>query len=255
MSLTDEGRALHARCTQTIADLEGALDALAGRQDEPRGVLRMTVPDAYGRHRVLPVLARFLTAWPGLEAEVSFSDRLADVIAESFDLALRFGYVPRSEELISRVVTRIRASLYASPDYLARHGEPRTLEDVPRHECLQFFPRDRRQPWYLRSASGEPVELETRSRVRFDSAEALRDAAAAGLGIAQLPDFLTGQHLANGRLRRILEAHEREPAPLFAIYPTRKHLASRVRLFIDRLVSAEQATAVSPAPSGRDGVP
>ncbi|HVJ16382.1 MAG TPA: LysR family transcriptional regulator [Polyangiaceae bacterium] len=238
VSLTDEGRALVERCTQTLAELECALDDLAGRRGEPRGVLRMTVPDAYGRLRVLPTLTRFLTEWPGLEADVSFTERSVDVIAEGFDLAIRIGRMGPSEELISRVVAHVRVSLCVSPEYLSRHGEPRSVEDLRHHTCLQFIQRGRRYPWSLRADSGEMTEVNTRARIHFDNAEALRDAVAIGLGIAQLPDFLIEGHLADGRLRRVLEGNEPDPAPIVAIYPTRKHLAPKVRLLIDRLVQA-----------------
>lgn len=180
---------------------------------------------------------------------VSYSDRLADVVADGFDLAIRFSAASQSEELISRLVTRVRGSACASPDYLARHGEPRTLEELRHHACLQFFSRDRRQPWYVRDGEGELVAIEPASRLRFDSAEALCAAAVAGLGIAQLPEFLTDHLLADGRLKRVLEANEPEPLPIFAVYPTRKHLASRVRSFIDSLIGAEPAN--SPARSSR----
>lgn len=240
VALTDEGRALHERCTQTLAELEGALDDLAGRREEPRGVLRMTVPDAYGRLRVLPLLARFLTKWPRLEADVSFSDRSVDVIAEGFDLAIRIGGAVRSDELISRVVARVRGGLCASPDYLSRRGVPRSIDDLRHHACLHFLRLGRGQTWQLRDEHGALTEVATDARIRFDSAEALRDAAVDGLGIAQLPDFLTERQLADGRLARVLEAHEGGATPIVAIYPTRKHLAPRVRLFIDHLVEAER---------------
>src|SRR4051812_7049274 len=91
VTLTNEGQALHARATDTIRELEAALDDLAGRGEEPRGVLKMTAPDAYGRIRVLPALTKFLSAWPKLEADITFNDRTVDVVAEGYDLALRVG--------------------------------------------------------------------------------------------------------------------------------------------------------------------
>ncbi|PCC67212.1 DNA-binding transcriptional regulator, LysR family [Nannocystis exedens] len=245
VSLTDEGRALVERCRQTLAELECALDDLAGRRGEPRGVLRMTVPDAYGRLRVLPVLTRFLTEWPGLEADVSFTDRSVDVIAEGFDLAIHVGSMARSEELISRVVAHVRGNLCASPEYLSRHGEPRSVAELRRHTCLQFLQRGRRLPWLLRADNGEMMEVDIEARIRFDSSEALRDAAVRGLGIAQLPDFLTEGYLADGRLRRVLAGSEHDSVPIVAVYPTRKHLAPKVRLFIDRLVQAYRDAPVS----------
>ncbi len=235
IALTDEGRILCEQCARTIAELENALTGLAGRRGEPQGVLRMTMPDAYGRSRLMPVLAQFLKTWPKLEAEVSFSDRSVDVVAEGFDLALRIGGSDLSEDLVTRVVARHRVSFCASPEYLVARGEPTTVEQLGQHACLQFVQRGRQSPWRLRDRHGKTIKVHTEGRIRFDSGEALRDAATAGLGIAQLPDFLPERDLAAGRLQRVLECHEPDPIAIVALYPTRKFLSPKVRLFIDSL--------------------
>jgi DNA-binding transcriptional LysR family regulator len=238
VTLTHEGQALYARATDTIKELEAALDDLTGRGEEPRGVLRLTAPDAYGRSKVLPVLTRFLTAWPKLEADVIFNDRIVDVVAEGFDLALQVGALDIGQDLISRVISRHRVSYCASPEYLARHGEPAKLEELRRHTCLQFVQRGQRQPWWGRMDNGEIAAFDTEARVRFDSCLAIRDAAVDGLGILQMPDYLVEKEVSEGRLQRVLETKEPEPVPIIALYPSKRYLAPKVRLFIDCLVCA-----------------
>jgi DNA-binding transcriptional LysR family regulator len=236
VTLTNEGQALYARATDTIRELEAALDDLAGRGEEPRGVLKMTAPDAYGRIRVLPALTKFLTSWPKLEADITFNDRTVDVVAEGYDLALRVGASDVGQDLISRVLARHRVSFCASPEYLARYGKPETLDDLKEHACLQFVQRGRRQPWPVRGENGEIAMLDTEGRVRMDNGQAIRDAAVGGLGIVQMADFLIEPEITEGRLQRFLEANEPDPVPIVALYPTRKYLAPKVRLFIDSLV-------------------
>lgn len=237
VSLTPDGQALFARANDMIRDLEAVVEDLAGRGEEPSGLLRMTAPDAYGRIKVLPVLNRFLKAWPKLQAEVVFNDRTVDLIAEGFDLALRVGARDVQADLISRVIARHRVSFVASPGYLEKHGAPASLQDLATHTCIQFLQRGQRQAWRARLDCGDVTVLDTQGRVRFDNGQAIRDAALDGLGIVQMADFLVEKEVADGQLRRLLERHEPDPVPIVALYPTRKYLAPKVRLLIDSLVS------------------
>lgn len=236
VTLTADGQALLARAIDVIRDLEAVVEDLAGRGEEPSGLLRMTAPDAYGRIKVLPVLSRFLKTWPKLQAEVRFNDRTVDLVAEGFDLALRVGARDVGADLISRVIARHRVSFVASPGYLQAHGTPASVEDLVTHTCIQFLQRGQRQPWRARLDNGDVAALDTEGRVRFDNGQAIRDAALDGLGIVQMADFLVEKEVANGQLVRLLEHNEPEAVPIVALYPTRKYLAPKVRLLIDFLV-------------------
>lgn len=236
LSLTDEGRTFHEHGAQILAAIDHAEDSVTGEGGTPRGVLRVTLPDAFGRLVVLPVLRQYLEAWPELQVEVSFTDRLVDLVEEGFDLAVRIGGADLDAGLVSRVVATARPYLCASPAYLARHGEPASADDLAGHDCLLFSSRTRRQSWRLRDPDGPWVKAEGRSRLRMDSGEAIRDAAVAGLGIGLLPAFLVDEDLAAGRLRAVLPAIDLGEVKIVAIYPTRRHLEPRVRRFIDLLV-------------------
>lgn len=236
LGLTDEGRLFYDRGAQILAAVDDAESSMAGRTGTPRGLLRLTVPDAYGRIVLLPVLRKYLDTWPDVRVEVSFTDRKADLIEEGLDMAVRMGGTNADTRLVSRVVARCKALLCASPSYLQTHGEPTTVEALAGHECLIYSVRHRPQTWPLQDAHGEPFVTAARSRLALDSGEALRDAAVSGFGIAFLPDFLVAADLAAGRLRRVLPDQVFDDVDVVTIYPTRRLLEPRVRRFIDLLV-------------------
>ncbi|WSG94189.1 LysR family transcriptional regulator [Rhizobium johnstonii] len=236
LSLTDEGRMFYERGLQILASVDEAEASVAGQNSAPRGVLRLTVPDAFGRLVVLPLLEKYLRAWPDIQVEVSFTDRLADIVEEGFDLAIRIGATATDTRLVSRVIATYKARLCASPSYLAERGEPRDVDDLAVHDCLIFAGRSQRQGWRLRGEGGSWIKAQGRSRLRLDSAEAIRDAAPAGLGIALLPDFLVTDDLAADRLRQILADLETDDAKIVTLYPDKRLLEPRVRRFIDLLV-------------------
>ncbi|MFP2903491.1 LysR family transcriptional regulator [Pyxidicoccus sp. 3LFB2] len=236
MSLTDEGRVFHEHCLQVLAALDEAEASVGQRTGTPRGVLRLTVPDAFGRLHVLPLLRDYLRAWPEVQVEVSFTDSVADVIDEGFDLAVRINASSTDTRLVSRLVAQHRVYVCAAPSYLAARGAPQTPEELAAHDCLFFSSRTRRQAWELRQKGGARVKVEGRSRLRLDSGEALRDAAVAGLGIAWLPGFLVDKDLASGRLVALLPSCEEEEVRILALYPSKRHLPAKVRRFIDLMV-------------------
>jgi DNA-binding transcriptional LysR family regulator len=236
LSPTDEGRLLYERGLQILASVDEAEASVAGTSGMPRGVLRLTVPDAYGRHVLLPIIGKYLKSWPDIQVEVSFTDRVADIVEEGFDLAIRIGVTSADSSFVSRVVARCRAMLCASPAYIAARGEPTDLDELAAHDCLVFSSRNQRQTWHFPGEQGGWIKAQGRSRLRLDSGEALLDAARASLGIAFLPDFLVAEDLAAGRLRRILPEHGSGDVPIIALYPDKRLLEPRVRRFIDLMV-------------------
>lgn len=243
LSLTDEGRVFYEHGRQVLASVEEAEASVAGNSGTPRGVLRLTVPDAFGRLVILPVIAKYLAAWPDIQVEVSFSDRLTDIVDEGFDLAIRIGMTSPDSQLVSRVVAKHKAVVCASPAYLAKHGEPRDIDDLAVHDCLVFSSRNQRQGWRFPGEGGTEFKAHIRSRLRLDSGEALRNAAVAGLGIAYLPDFLVAEDLTTGRLRHVLPDLASGEVNIMALYPGKRLLEPRVRRFIDLLVEELGAKA------------
>ncbi len=235
IALTDEGRRFreHAqRIRDALADAEASLSRGEG---EPRGLLRLSLPDGFGRRVVLPILARYLDAWPEVRAEVNFTDRPVDVVEEGFDLTVRIGAESAPPGMIARKVATARACLCASPRYLERRPPPEHLDALSVHDCIVFRTDARTQSWRFATEDGQMTGVTVTGRLRADSGEAIREAALLGLGIAYLPDFLIDEDLAQGRLVEVLAGVAQGRPPLVALYPTRKQLEPRVRRFIDLL--------------------
>ncbi|MBB3524952.1 LysR family transcriptional regulator [Rhizobium sp. BK456] len=238
LSLTDEGRVFYERGLQILAAVDEAEASLGGQSGMPRGLLRLTVPDAFGRLVVMPLLEKYLRAWPDIQVEVSFTDHLSDIIEDGFDLAIRIGAAASDTRLVSRVIATYKTRLCASPSYLAANGEPREIDDLAAHDCLIFANRNQRQGWRFRGKGGAWIKAQGRSRLRLDNGEAIRDAALAGLGIALLPDFLIGGDLAAGRLRQVLPDLEADDAKIVTLYPDKRLLEPRIHRFVDLMVEA-----------------
>jgi len=234
ISLTDEGRSYYDRCCQILADLEETEASLRLGTLAPRGMLKLTVPDAFGRRCVLPVLYDFIQRWPWVEAEVNFSDNIVDMVEEGFDLALRIGASRVENHLISRVVARYRAVVCASPAYLSAREEPKTFDDLSHHDCLVFSTQSQRQKW--RFKTGEQWgDFSGKSRLWLGSGEAICSAALAGMGIACLPSFLVDDDIAQGNLVPLLQHLETESIPVCAIYSSKRHLSPRIRAYSGKL--------------------
>jgi DNA-binding transcriptional LysR family regulator len=208
---------------QILASVDEAEASLAGTSGMPRGVLRLTVPDAYGRHVLLPVIGKYLKAWPDVQVEVSFTDRVADIVEEGFDLAIRIGVTSADSSFVSRVVARCRAMLCASPDYIAARGEPVDLDDLAAHDCLVFSSRNQRQAWLSRRTGGwirrraEPVAARLAT---------LLDAACASLGIA-FPGFSGRRGPCSRTFAPDLPEHGSGDVPIIALYPDKRLLEPR----------------------------
>lgn len=236
VALTQEGEVFHERCVQILADLQEAEASVRQDKPEPRGTLRLTLPDAFGRLRVLPILQEYMAAWPALNLEVSFTDRSVDLIDEGYDLAIRIGGMPSDSRLVVRVVARSTAILSAAPCYLELRGKPETHFDFVRHDQLMFGGRAQSTHWKLKGPTGGDVTIANQSRFRFDSGEAIRDAAVSGIGIAYLPEFLVEADIAAGRLVPLLPNYGTEKIAIHAIYASRRHLSAKIRVLIDLLV-------------------
>lgn len=236
VSLSDEGRAFYERCIRILADLDEAEAMMDRRKDVPRGRLRLDLPVSFGRLHIMPVLHHFMDEWPELEVNVSYSDRYTDLIEEGIDLAIRIGGAEDSR-LMSRTLAPHRLVTCATPDYLAVHGTPLTLEELAQHSCLTFVHGGRSADWRF-TDEGVQRLVSVGGRFCANNAEVLRDGILAGYGIGQLATFLVGDDLREGRLIPLLQHHALEGEPIRAVYPSPRHLSPKVRHFIDFIVKA-----------------
>lgn len=248
ISLTEAGQRLFAQgeaIQAAIADADACLETVDGI---PRGTLRIAAPDALGRRIILPVVATFQKTWPDVRFEISFSDTVSRIIEDGFDLAIRVGVTTPDATLISRTLMVEKTVLCASPAYLLDRDAPRNVDQLSTHDLLQFSSVAKRQAWSLQASGSFPGNVSGRVPLRMDSAEGLRAAAQAGMGIALLPMALVKDDLSAGRLVRVLPDVDCGEVPIIALYPHKKFLEPRVRRFIDALVSDLATPSADAAP-------
>ena len=234
ITLTNEGALFLERCRRILCEIEAAELELSETQQAPRGRLRISLP-LVGM-LVMPALTTFMRRYPDIELDVDFSDRLVNVIEEGFDVVMRTGE-PTDSRLMARQVGRYRLQLVASPGYLADHGTLKIPEDLADHACLQHkFPSTGKlEPWPLKRAEGAP-EWEVPASMTCNTSAALMDVALAGLGIACLPDFMVRQAIGRGELVSVLDEHVEHQGSFRLLWPSSKHLAPKLRVFIDFMV-------------------
>ncbi len=239
VSLTDEGRRFYEQVMPLLAGLEEAAASAAQGTTAIRGRLRVNV-DPYFSSLVLgPKLGEFLEAHPQLRLELITRDQLGDLIADGFDLAVRFGH-PRPSTLVARKLLDSRMLTVAAPAYLRRHGhpkDPRELQDGA-HTCIQFRDPEtgRAFPWEFHQKRRR-LAFETAGPLTVNDAGTLYSACLAGFGLAQVMDLGVGALLADGRLVNVFPDWPDERFPLYALHPSRRHLPAKTRAFIEFVVS------------------
>ncbi|MBG0811902.1 LysR family transcriptional regulator [Methylosinus sp. H3A] len=235
LGLTADGRAYYESCLKVLAELESAEALLASRRQTVGGLLRVSLPIAFGRLWVMPALLELARRHAELDLDISFTDRNVLLVEEGVDLVVRLGEPGDLATLIGRKLGTQRALLCAAPAYLDARGRPRTPTEIAGHDCVAFSHDGRTLPWRLRGEDGAAVEIGVRPRHRLGHGEALRDAALAGAGLALLPLWLIDQDLKSGRLESLL-AEATEPAPIHALWPRAKDMAPKVRMTVDELL-------------------
>lgn len=230
---TDYGQEFYERCVHILADLEDAEANLRRGSAVTRGRVRAVVPISFGRVTLVPELPRFFARYPEIGLDLSFSDEAVDMIAEGYDVAVRTGQISDSR-LTTRLLTRGPQVTFAAPAYLARHGEPETPQALAAHNCIigRFGPE-----WSFRAPDGSRFTQRVAGNLVIGSGDALREAAVAGVGIAQGTWWLVRKDLEAGALRPLLEGWAvTEGNPVSVLYPPQRHLPAKLRAFLDFLV-------------------
>lgn len=232
ITLTAEGTLFLERCRRILCEVEAAELELSETRQAPQGRLRISLP-LVGR-LVMPALTAFMHRYPAIELDVDFSDRLVDVIEEGFDAVVRTGE-PTDSRLMSRPLGTYRLLLVASPGYLSRHGTPRVPADLAGHACLQHkFPSTGKfEAWPLKRSHAAAADVVLPATMVCNTSEALLDVAKDGLGIACLPDFMVSTALELGELTTVLDKHIEHQGTFRLLWPSSKHLAPKLRVFID----------------------
>jgi DNA-binding transcriptional LysR family regulator len=240
---TENGQAYFERAMAILADLDAADHAVSQSQATPRGLLRVNAPMSFGTMRLGPALAGFMKEYPELQIQLALSDEHVDPVQDGLDVTLRIADL-ESSSLIARKLMPIERVMCASPGYLKQHGTPKHPNELRNHDCLTYGYLSTGNQWKLTGKDGDHW-INPRWTLCANNAEVLRDAAVAGRGVALVPTFIAEAALKAGRLRTFLDGYHAPPLALYAVYPPTRHLAVKVRLFIDYLVEtfAKQAKA------------
>ena len=232
LTITFEGQAFLEDCQKTLNDLANAEAAVSLGSVRASGQLRVSAPSGFGRQHVAPLVGDFMLANPEVRVNLNLSDRLVDLLNENIDCAIRIGELTDSS-LISVRLGEMRRMVVASPAYLVARGVPREPADLAMHECLSL---GQQRGWVFRDLEGGQVDtIKVGGSFECNDGAVLHEWALAGRGLAWRSLWEVGQDLKEGRLTSVLDAWQAPPMGIYAVFPQRKHLPLRVRLFIDLL--------------------
>ena len=237
LTLTSAGQVFLERCSGAV---EGRMDAgeeLQAVNQEPSGLVRVAAPADFFDFFAMEWLTEFLAAHPKVRVDFVLSDGRADLIADRIDVALRGGILEDSSLFARKVLDAGNDGLVASPAYVARQGVPDTLQDLAGHDCLVFGHPSGKATWRVTGPDGAQAEVQVSGRFSGNTAQALRKAALAGLGIALLPSTLTQRDLRAGLLVPVLPEYRRQGHGVHMVYPSRRYLPLAVSAFMELVIS------------------
>jgi len=234
ITLTHEGSAFLEDCQRLLADLANAEASVSAGGVKASGYLRVTAPAGFGRRHVAPLVPRFIEQHPDVNVSLNLSDRVVDIVNESYDCAVRVGDLPDSS-LISVRMADNRRLCVATPAYLKRAGTPAHPNELMRHQCLTLSSDASQTRGWAFVVDGAVTHLRPSGRLDCSDGQVLHDWCAAGLGLAWRSTWEVEQEVASGRLVSVLDDFAAPPNGIYAVFPHAKHLPLRVRLWIDFL--------------------
>lgn len=235
VTLTDEGALYLDRAAKALEDLQEAERQIQELKDCPTGKLKINVPMSFGNQYLVGPIAQFAKRYPEVKVEVDFDDRWVDVIAEGYDVVVRIGVLDDSS-LIARKLASCPIILCASPAYKDQHGLPNEPSQLPGFPAIIYSKHSQSEEWHYQTPDGSRGSVRLNRNFAGNSAEMQLEACLQGMGIALLPVFIANEHLDSGDLIRVLPTFETYPQRgIYALFPQKRYLATRVRLFVDWL--------------------
>ena len=239
LELTPAGRTYVTGAKALLEQLSELERTAAGEYTEPRGDLVVTAPIMFGRLHVLPVVTRFLEAFPEVAVGLVMTDRVTHLLDDRVDVALRIGALPDSSLMATRLGA-VRHVLCASPGYLATNGTPKSLEDLERHKMISFESVNAPSTWTFK-VDGSDMPVTFRSRLSVNTIDAAIDAGLSGAGIIRAMSYQVAEHVQSNRLAVVLEACEATPRPVHLVYDKQSRLPLKLRAFVDFVVPCLRA--------------
>jgi DNA-binding transcriptional LysR family regulator len=235
LALTDAGQRLSERAGRLLADGEAAESEVLAQSAVPRGLVRLAVPMTFGVKAVAPLLPEFLKAYPEVAIDLHLGDATVDLIGEGFDAGLRIARLPDSS-LIARRLCPMPRYTVAAPAYLKRHGRPTHPMHLADHKCFGYVYLSTPHVWHYTNAAGEEVSVRPAGPLRVNNGEALMPAVLAGLGIADLPEFIVGDAIASGKVEVILKGWKQPEGAVHLVTPPGGPRPARVEVLAEFLV-------------------
>jgi DNA-binding transcriptional LysR family regulator len=236
LALTDAGQRLSERAARLLADGEAAENEALAQSVAPRGLVRLAVPMSFGVKAVAPLLPEFLQAYPEVTIDMHLSDATVDLIGEGFDAGLRIARLPDSS-LIARRLCAMPRYTVAAPSYLKRHGRPTHPMHLAAHKCFGYAYLSTPNVWHYANAAGEQASVRPAGQLRVNNGESLLPALIAGLGIADLPDFIVGDAIASGEVEVILKGWKQPEGAVHLVMPPGGPRPARVQVLADFLTA------------------
>jgi DNA-binding transcriptional LysR family regulator len=233
-ALTDAGKMLAERAARILAEGEAAENDALAQSTTPRGRIRLAAPMSFGVSQVAALLPDFFALYPEVSVDLHLSDATVDLIGEGFDAALRIAVMPDSS-LVARRLCGIVRHVLAAPSYLDRHGRPAHPLDLAQHQCLSYAYLHTSDTWHFSNAAGEQASVRASGRLRVNNGDALMPALIAGLGIAELPEFIAGDAIRDGRLEIILKNWTMPQSALHFVTPSAGPRPARIDALADFL--------------------
>lgn len=229
VSLTEEGQTFLPYAEDVLASVEAAKSSVGSGSTIPQGTLRITAPASFGRMHIVPALKHFMSDYPDLKVDLRLSDSIVDMVEGGFDIAIRNASLNDST-LIARKLAQDNRILCASPDYIIQHGLPQTPADLANHQCIDLIGID---SWTFKTPDGQ-IKMRNQSYLRADNGESIRDASIGGMGITICSKWCAYQQLRSGKLVQVLTEYPLvSDTAIWAVYPSSRLLAPKVRAFID----------------------
>ncbi|KYN83193.1 LysR family transcriptional regulator [Vibrio cidicii] len=233
LSLTEAGQRYYDYASQALSLAKRGVDAVSELHGSPQGRLKITAPMTFGVLHVAPLISEFLGRYPEVEIDLQLEDKMVDLVEGGFDLGIRIGHLPDSN-LIAKRLAPCRTVLCASPSYVEKMGAPQKPADLADHNCLRYSYFRGGNEWLFLHQEQE-FKVLPRGNFIVNNSEAIRRALIAGIGVAQMPTFIIGKELRSGTLVNLMPEYLLPEHFLYAVYPQRKHMPLKVRMFIDFL--------------------
>ncbi|WP_426808165.1 LysR family transcriptional regulator [Pseudomonas sp. WOUb67] len=235
LSLTEFGKRMVEQASALYRQAEEMESEALELSVQPRGLVRLAVPMSFGLRWVTPLLPELLARYPGLELDLHLSDSTVDLVADGFDAALRIAALPDSS-LVARRICSVTQYLLAAPGYLAERGRPAHPRELAEHACMSYAYRARSQVWRFTHADGTEQDVTPRGPLRVTNADALIAPLLAGLAIAELPEFIAAEYLADGRLEKVLPEWSMTQGGLYFVTPSARSRPRKVQALADFFV-------------------